>query len=83
MKNFIKILLLLPLAGVDTSPQSSQQGRELNEQTSYFYYCNGERQYFELNTKHAFVSIADENVAELFAAKKINYRPLKIDRDSC
>ena len=35
----------------------------LNAQTPYFYYYNGEKQYFELNTSHAFVSFADDNTA--------------------
>ena len=35
----------------------------LNAQTPYFYYYNGEKQYFELNTSYAFVSFADENTA--------------------
>ena len=31
----------------------------IHAQTPYFYYYKGEKQYFELDTKHIFVSFAD------------------------
>ena len=36
----------------------------LNAQTPYFYYYKGEKQYLDLDTKHIFVSVADENTAQ-------------------
>jgi len=52
----------------------------LNAQTPYFYYYNGEKQYFELDTRNVFISVADENTANrTFAAHNAKYEPLRID----
>jgi hypothetical protein len=31
----------------------------LNAQTPYFYYYNGEKQYFELDTRYIFISVTE------------------------
>jgi len=51
----------------------------LNAQPSYFYYYGGEKQYLELNTKHAFVSVADENAAIAFILNNTKHKPFRID----
>ena len=33
-------------------------------QTPYFYYFEGKRQYFELDTKRAFISAPDKDEAD-------------------
>jgi len=69
LKNYVKCFLFLPLAG-------------LSAQTPYFYYYGGERQYLELNAKHAFVSAAGEDAAEVFAAANVRSQSLQIDDHS-
>jgi len=52
----------------------------LNAQTPYFYYYDGKKQYFELNTSHAFVSFADDNTANrALATHNATYEPFRID----
>ena len=52
----------------------------LNAQTPYFYYYNGEKQYFELDTRYVFVSVADENTANrAFAVHNAKYESLRTD----
>ncbi len=48
-------------------------------QTPYFYYYKGEKQYLELDTKHIFVSVADENAAGEFASKNKAAQPFCAD----
>jgi len=48
-----------------------------NAQTLYYYYYNGVKQYFELDTKHIFVSVDNENVAGIFAS--YNHLPFSAD----
>jgi len=65
--NLFGLLLFLAFAG-------------LNAQTPYFYYYGGEKQYFELNTSYAFVSVADDNTANrAFATYNATYEPFRID----
>ena len=69
MKNKIKILgILLFLSLVN-----------LHAQTSYFYYYDGEKQYFELDTKHVFVSAADENSNQFFSSFNATHTPSRAD----
>jgi hypothetical protein len=52
----------------------------LNAQTPYFYYYDGEKQYFELDTRRAFISVADENtVIKTFALFDAKHEPLRMD----
>jgi hypothetical protein len=67
--NFIGLLLLLTFAS-------------LYAQTPYFYYYDGNKQYLELDTKHIFVSVADEYTAHLFASDNSDiatYQPFRVD----
>ena len=62
---FLGLLLFLAVVG-------------LHAQTPYFYYFDGKKQYFELDTRHVFVSTADENIAkEFLAAEHVKYEPLR------
>ena len=69
MKRRIKLLGLLLFASLVC----------LQAQTPYFYYYNGEKQYLELNTKHVFVSIANENNTKLFISDDAKHEPFRID----
>ena len=52
----------------------------LNAQTPYFYYYGGEKQYFELDTRSIFVSVANENtLGKAFTADNTKFKPLRID----
>ena len=51
----------------------------LNAQTPYFYYYDGKKQYFEFDTKHVFVSVIDENAANIFASDNAVYQPFRMD----
>jgi subtilisin family serine protease len=52
----------------------------INAQTPYYYYFQGEKQYLALDTKHIFISASDENTAEkVFALCNVKYEPLRID----
>jgi len=52
----------------------------LNAQTLYFYYNDGERQYFELDTRYIFISVTEEEIAKkTFATQNAKYEPLRAD----
>jgi subtilisin family serine protease len=51
----------------------------LNAQTPYFYYYGGEKQYFELDTRYIFVSIANEQAASELEFEGIAKQSLLID----
>jgi len=47
--------------------------------TPYYYYYDGVKQYFELDTKYAFVSVADENSTHVFNSNNAQYESFRID----
>jgi len=52
----------------------------LNAQTPYFYYYGGEKQYFELDTRYIFVSVADESTADkILVSYNAKYTPVRVD----
>jgi len=51
----------------------------LNAQTPYYYYKN-EKQYFSLNTKHAFLSLKEQQIPEDIAQRNITVSKLKSDK---
>ncbi|MCL2722701.1 MAG: S8 family serine peptidase, partial [Treponema sp.] len=42
----------------------------LNAKTPYFHYVNGEKEYFELDTRYIFVSLANEKTANVLGLKQ-------------
>ena len=46
-----------------------------NAQTPYYYYYNGEKQYLTLDTKHAFLSVKEQQLPDSIY-KKINTEKL-------
>jgi len=54
----------------------------LNAQTPYYYYYGGEKMFLKLNTKRAFVSMTEENAAEILSVRNVNYQPLRVDKQS-
>jgi len=46
----------------------------LNAKTPYFHYSDGERKYFELDTRYIFVSIANEKTADILGLKQQDFR---------
>ena len=40
--------------------------------SSYFYYYQGEKLYFELDTRYVFVSVANEQAAQSFSSRNAN-----------
>ena len=51
----------------------------LYAQTPYFYYYRGEKQYLELDTRHIFVSVADESAAKEFTFGNASHLPFQAD----
>ena len=52
----------------------------LHAQTPYFYYYEGERQYFDLDTRHVFISVTSEKTLdEVSDFQNVRYEPLRID----
>ena len=51
----------------------------IGAQTPYYYYYGDEKQYLELDTKHIFVSVADETSADVFASSEKTVRPFRAD----
>ena len=48
-------------------------------QTPYYYYLGNNKIYLELDTKYAFVSVADKDTMNVFTSKKLNYKSLRAD----
>ncbi|MDR2936330.1 MAG: S8 family serine peptidase [Rikenellaceae bacterium] len=65
----------------DLSPNNeiATRAAEGSDETPYFYYYDGEKQYFELDTRYVFVSVQDERNAEVLAAHDLKYQPLSVD----
>jgi hypothetical protein len=66
-----KIIILLGLLFILGSVK-------MTAQTDYFYYYKGEKQYLKLDTKHIFVSVADENMLNM-VEPNITKTPLRVD----
>ena len=45
----------------------------------YYYYSKDKKCYLELDTKHVFVSVANENAIAVFDSSNITYKPLRAD----
>jgi len=50
-----------------------------NAQSQYFYYYDGKKQYFELDTKHVFISVSEKDTAYSFASDRIEQTPFQMD----
>ena len=77
---FIKSAILLILAGFITTCTIRDEENEMIENvgvkshiaSSYFYYYQGERLYFDLDTRYIFVSAPDEQTAQSFSSRHAN-----------
>ena len=50
-----------------------------NAQSQYFYYYQGQKQYLELDTKHLFVSVLEQDTVYSFASDRIEQTPFRVD----
>ncbi len=48
-------------------------------ESEYFYYYGGQKQFLELDTRHAFISMEDKSNAALLDSMQISYQPLNAD----
>ena len=67
-KKITFLLLFIGIVSVQTQAQ-----------TPYFYYYGGEKQYYELDTRHVFVSVADENATKTFIWESANHQNWAVD----
>jgi len=51
----------------------------LHAQSQYFYYYDGKKQYFELDTKHVFISVSEKDTAYSFTSERIEQTPFQMD----
>lgn len=54
----------------------------LHAQTPYYYYYEGEKQYLELNTEYAFLSLKEHNMPDDILQRNITYTELKSDNSN-
>ena len=51
----------------------------LNAQTPYYYYYEGQKQYLELNTEYAFLSLKEPIIPNDILQRNITFSDLKSD----
>jgi hypothetical protein len=50
-----------------------------NAHSSYFYYAEGKKHYFELDTKHIFISVIERDAIYSFGSDRSIQTPFQID----